>query len=125
MQLSSIKIKFKWTEEQDQSLQRMKEELAKQTLLMYPDFNKPFKVYTDTSSIQIRAAITQEGAPITFFSQKMTRVQINYIVIEKELLSIVETLQTYQTILLGHWIIIYSDHKNLSFKSLKLSCVLH
>lgn len=29
LQLSSIKVKFEWTEEQDQSLQRMKEELAK------------------------------------------------------------------------------------------------
>lgn len=54
----------------------------------------------------------------------MNSAQQNYTVIEKELLSIVETLQHYRTILLGQEIIIYTDHKNLSFENLCSSQVL-
>ena len=42
----------------------------------------------------------------------LTDAQTQYTVIEQELLSIVEMLHEFQTILLGHEIIIYMDHKN-------------
>ena len=38
---------------------------------------------------------------------------------EKELLSIVETLQTFRAIILGYKIYIHSDHKNVSFHTFK------
>jgi hypothetical protein len=42
-----------------------------------------------------------------------------------ELLAIVETLQEYCTILLGHIIKIYTDHKNLTFANFNTDCVRH
>jgi hypothetical protein len=42
-----------------------------------------------------------------------------------ELLAIVETLQEYCTILLGHIIKIYMDHKNLTFANFNTDCVHH
>jgi hypothetical protein len=53
--------------------------------------------------------------PLAFYSHKLTDAQTRYTVIELELLAIVETLQEYCTILLGHIIKIYTDHKNLTF----------
>jgi hypothetical protein len=35
---------------------------------------------------------------------------------EQELLSIVETLKTYKSMLYGHPLVIYTDHKNLTFE---------
>jgi len=52
---------------------------------------------------------------LAFYSRKLTDAQTRYTVIELELLAIVETLQEYRTILLGHIIKIYTDHKNLTF----------
>ena len=46
----------------------------------------------------------------------MNPAQRNYSVGEKELLAIVETLRTFRTILLGQSIIIYTDHRNLTFE---------
>jgi RNase H-like domain found in reverse transcriptase len=61
------------------------------------------------------AVIEQEGKPLAFYSRKLSDAQTRYTVTELELLSIVETLQEYRTILLGHIIKIYTDHKNLTF----------
>jgi hypothetical protein len=57
------------------------------------------------------------------YSRKLTDTQTRYTVIELELLAIVETLQEYRTILLGHNIKIYMDHKNLTFANFNTDCV--
>ena len=85
-------------------------------MLAYPDFNKPFEIYTDASDYQLGLVITQEERPIAFFSRKLNKAQKNYTVTEKELLAIVETLKEFRNILLGQEIIVYTDHKNLTYK---------
>jgi hypothetical protein len=55
----------------------------------------------------------------------LTDAQTRYTVIELELLAIVETLQEYRTILLGHIIKIYTDHKNLTFANFNTDRVRH
>ena len=37
--------------------------------MAYPCFLKPFEIYTDASTLQLGAVITQENRPIVFFSQ--------------------------------------------------------
>jgi hypothetical protein len=62
---------------------------------------------------------------LAFYSCKLTDAQTRYTVIELELLAIVETLQEYRTILLGHIIKIYTDHKNLTFANFNTDRVRH
>jgi len=87
--------------------------ICKQTLLIYPVWNKPFEIHTGASDYQLGAVISQNGKPIAFFSRKLNKAQKNYTTTEKELLSIVECIKEFRNILFGYKIIVYSDHKNL------------
>ena len=90
-------------------------------MLAYPDYSKVFEVYTDASSTQLGAVITQENRPIAFFSRKLSITQQKYSVTKIELLAIVETLREFKGMLWGQLIKIYTDHKNLITDALGLN----
>jgi hypothetical protein len=46
----------------------VKATIAKEVVLAYPDYSKVFEIYTDASSKQLGAVITQDNKPNVFFS---------------------------------------------------------
>ena len=97
---------------------------SQETLLAYPDFFKPFDVYTDARHSQLGAAICQNDKPIAFYSCKLNPAQTRYTTTERELLAIVETLKEFRNILLGHTIRIFTDHQNLTYKNFNTERVM-
>ncbi len=85
-----------WDPTHQQAFDNVKAAIAKETALAYPDFLKPFEIYTDTSSTWLGAVITQDNRPIAFFSRKLSKMQQKYSVMENELLAIVETLKEFK-----------------------------
>ncbi len=77
----------------------VKAEIAKDVVLAYPDFTKPFEIYTDASTMQLGAVITQDNRSIVFFGWKLSKMQAIYSVTEIELLAIVETLKEFRGML--------------------------
>jgi RNase H-like domain found in reverse transcriptase len=92
-------------------------------LLAYPDFFKPFDVYTDASRSQLGAAICQNDKLIAFYSCKLNPAQTPYTTTERELLAIVETLKKFHNIL-GHRICIFTDHQNPTYKNFNTERVM-
>ncbi len=66
---------WQWDSIHHQAFDNVKAASAKETVLAYPDFSKPFEIYTDASSTQLGAVITQDNRPIAFFSRKLSETQ--------------------------------------------------
>jgi hypothetical protein len=62
-------------------------------------YSKVFEVYTDVSSKQLGAVITQDNRPIAFFSRKLSETQCKYSITKIELLAIVKTLKEFNRML--------------------------
>ena len=90
-------------------------------MLAYPCFLKPVEMYTNASTLQLGAVITQENRPIAFFSRKLSGAQSKYTITKLELLAIVETLKEFNGMLWGQRINVYTDHKNLTRDGLGLT----
>jgi RNase H-like domain found in reverse transcriptase len=99
--------------------------IARQVFLKYPDYSKPFEIYTNTLDYQLGAVIVQDTWPSAFYSRKLNSTQRNYATREKELLSIFETSQQHCHILLQSHCKFYCNHKNLGFRHFKSECVRH
>ena len=87
-----------------------KEMIKIEVMLAFPDFNKPFHLYTDASDIQFGAMLVQDGRPLGFYTRKFSDPQLNHTVGEKELLGIVEGLKAFAGVIRGQDLTVYTDH---------------
>jgi hypothetical protein len=88
-------------DEHQKAFENIKKIICREVMLTFPDFSEPFHIYTDASDKQLGAVITQDEKPIACYSRKLNIDQQRYTTVERELLSIVETLREFRNILLG------------------------
>jgi hypothetical protein len=67
-----------WDSIHQTTFDNVKKTIAKEVVLAYPDFTKPFDIYTNASTKQLGAVNTQENRPIKFFSWKLSDAQSKY-----------------------------------------------
>ena len=48
--ITSDKSKLEWKEPQQEAFKKIKQIIAREILFSFPDFNKPFHIYTDASA---------------------------------------------------------------------------
>jgi hypothetical protein len=93
------KVPWHWDEVHQRAFNHVKATITKDVVLAYPDFSKVLEIYTDPSSKQLGAVITQDNRPIGFFSQKLSDTQRKYSITKIELLAIVKTLKEFKGML--------------------------
>ena len=112
--------KVEWTEELERAFHAMKAALRASIMLRLPDLKKKFILQTDASNSGIGAALLQEDDddsryPVSYWSRKLKKSEVNYSTIEKECLAIVEACRKFQAYLYGAPFLLESDHMPLSF----------
>jgi hypothetical protein len=125
--LTTKGVKFLWTESHQLAFEQIKASLSKDIFLMFPRPEEPYILHFDASAVGMGAVLQQydlEGnlRPIEFYSRKWSPAEYNYATTDKELYSLVSSLQHWYSILFGAKSIqIYTDHKTLrDFSKTKL-----
>lgn len=98
---------------------KLKEILASDQVLTYPDFDLPFILTTDASNYAIGAVLSQiqdkVERPIAFASRTLTKCETNYSTIEKEALAIMWGVNKFKPYIYGNKFTLFTDHKPLQY----------
>ena len=107
-------VPFKWTPETQASFQQLKDKLSSPPVLAFPDFQRPFYLVTDASSVGIGSCLMQlygtKYRPVAYYSRKLRAAEKNYTVTEQESLSVVEALKHFRYMIYGNKITVFTDH---------------
>ena len=122
---------WKWTRECQEAFQTLKGEIASRPVSAYPDFSKPFRLYTDASNLGLGAILAQkqDGKEkiICCASRTLNNAETNYSTTKKECLAIVWGVQVFRPFLVATHFEILTDHYALQWlRSMKsTSAILH
>ena len=119
--LFSKNLKFVWIADCQLDFDKVKL-LLKKSIFKSSDYEKPFKLIIDSSDGGTAAVLVQEATdgldhPVSYFSKKFLKYQINFSVVEKETLGLVLVLDHFD-VYLGSTpfkIQVYTDHNYLTF----------
>jgi hypothetical protein len=88
-------------------------------VLILPNYNESFRLECDASSHGIGGVLSQKRGryfqPIDYFSKHLSKTERNYSASERELLSIVLSVEHFKEYLYGRHFLIISDHEPLQF----------
>ena len=115
-------VKYVWTDDCQNSFDKLKAILKSAPVLLARSFDKEFKLAVDASDVGAVSVLLQEDDngvdhPVCYFSKKFNKHQRNYSTIEKKCLSLTLALQHFEVYLASSVapIVIFSDHNPLTF----------
>jgi hypothetical protein len=106
-------VPWHWDKVHQRAFNHVKATIIKDVVLAYLDYSKVFEIYTDASSKQLGAVISQDNRPIAFFCRELSNMQRTYSITKIELLAIVKKLKEFKGMLWGQNIKVFTDHANL------------
>jgi len=62
---------FRWTPQDEQTFEIIKEKMSQAPILSLPNFENIFEVDCDASHVGIGVVLSQEGKPISYFCEKL------------------------------------------------------
>lgn len=122
--LCSPAVPFVWTDECQHAFEAVKSLLCCAPVLTVPNFSLPFKPEVDASATGAGAVLLQDGEgdvchPVSYFSVKFKKHQLNYSTKENETLALLLALQHFE-VYVGYNsspVVVFTDHNPLVFLS--------
>lgn len=119
------KTPIEWTAEATQAFEACKDSIKNAALLAHPSHHATLAIFSDASDKTAGAALNQfvnnSWQPLAYFSKKFTDAQTRYSTYDRELLAIYMAVKHFRKMFEGREIIIYTDHKPLTFAYTKTS----
>ena len=112
---------FIWGSAEANAFASLKTRFTTAPILAYPDNNCQFRLETDTSDFATGTVLSilkdNKWHPVAFSSHAMSPEERNYPVADKEMLSVIRTLEQWHHYLEGakHQFDIWNDHANLQW----------
>ena len=122
---------FVWNPEQQEAYEELKKKILTKPIVGYPDFQLPFRLYTDASNLGLGAVLAQiqDGREriICCASRTLTKSEVNYSTTKKECLAVVWGIKNFRNYLISSKFQVYTDHYSLQWlRSMKSeSALLH
>ena len=120
--MTKKKQPFHWECKQRKAFEKLGKKFILAPILASSNPEGKIILKTNASDQALRSCLNQPGAegqlhPVAYRPKKFFGPELNYDVHDKELLAIVDAFEEWQAYLEGskHPIMIYSDHKNLSY----------
>ena len=112
-------FEFVWSENCQEALDTLKSKLVTREILRGPNWALPFHIHTDASNKAIGEALRQidEKLPyaIYFIRKNLSKAELNYIVIDKELLAVVHSLNKFRHYIIGYQTFVHTDHATIRY----------
>lgn len=110
---------IEWNADAEKSFTELKRAMLSAPVLACPDFNKPFVLHCDASSVGIGSVLTQEFEgkehPVAYHSRLLSRTEKNYSTTERELLAVVDSINHFRPYLDGFKFTVVTDHMSLKW----------
>ncbi|KAG0420286.1 Retrovirus-related Pol polyprotein from transposon 17.6, partial [Dictyocoela roeselum] len=113
--LKSDKKTITWNEADKQRIQEIISKIKNHGILHHPDLNKEFTLRCDASDVGMRSVLLQDGKVIGFYSKKYNVQEKNYTTSEKEIYSVLKSVEHFNPLIYHTKINIETDNKNITF----------
>jgi hypothetical protein len=101
---------FLWTTAAAKAFHNIKQLLTEAPVLRAPNFELPFEAACDVSHTGIGGVLSQQGHPITFFSEKLNEVKSRYSTYELELYAMVQSVKHWRHYLIHTEFVLFTNH---------------
>uniref|UniRef100_A0A915DVK1 Reverse transcriptase domain-containing protein n=1 Tax=Ditylenchus dipsaci TaxID=166011 RepID=A0A915DVK1_9BILA len=121
-------VDFKWEQAQQEAFDTLKKAITSEPVLAFPNYEKPFHVFTDASQVGQGAALMQLGGAdnkthqvIAYVSRTLSVSERKWPAVQIELSAIIFALREFKPFIYLSQVEIHCDHKPLIFllRSLK------
>ena len=113
-------VLFNWTSSHEEEFMDLKNTLTSpDTMLLHPDFTKPFEVHTDASKCGCGGMLAQyyknELRPVKYASRSFSPIESHWPTTHQELFAVKWGLEQFRPYVLGRKIKVVTDHANLKW----------